>query len=33
MTKTAEIIGIERSNLYKKIKSLGISLPKEFSES
>ena len=32
MTKTAEIIGIERSNLYKKIKSLGISLPKEFSE-
>ena len=32
MTKTAEIIGIERSNLYKKIKSLGITLPKEFSE-
>ncbi len=32
MTKTAEIIGIERSNLYKKIKSLGINLPKEFSE-
>ncbi|GAB5046793.1 sigma-54-dependent transcriptional regulator [Thermodesulfovibrio sp. TK110] len=32
MTKTAEIIGIERSNLYKKIKSLGIILPKEFSE-
>ncbi|MCS7163644.1 MAG: sigma-54 dependent transcriptional regulator [Thermodesulfovibrio sp.] len=32
MTKTAEVIGIERSNLYKKIKSLGISLPKEFSE-
>jgi len=33
MTKTSEIIGIERSNLYKKIKSLGIALPKEFSES
>ncbi|MDI6865841.1 sigma-54-dependent transcriptional regulator [Thermodesulfovibrio yellowstonii] len=32
MTKTAEIIGMERSNLYKKIKSLGITLPKEFSE-
>lgn len=32
MTKTAEVIGIERSNLYKKIKSLGITLPKEFSE-
>ncbi|MCS7215407.1 MAG: sigma-54 dependent transcriptional regulator [Thermodesulfovibrio sp.] len=32
MTKTAEIIGIERSNLYKKIKSLGINLPKEFSD-
>lgn len=32
MTKTAEVIGIERSNLYKKIKSLGISLPKDFSE-
>lgn len=32
MTKTAEMIGIERSNLYKKIKSLGITLPKEFSE-
>lgn len=29
MTKTAEEIGIERSNLYKKIKSLGIILPKE----
>jgi len=29
MTKTAEDIGIERSNLYKKIKSLGIILPKE----
>lgn len=29
MTKTAEIIGIERSNLYKKIKSLGITLPKD----
>lgn len=32
MTKTAELIGIERSNLYKKIKSLGIPLPKELSE-
>ncbi len=32
MTKTSESIGIERSNLYKKIKSLGITLPKEFSE-
>ncbi|MCX8033988.1 MAG: sigma-54 dependent transcriptional regulator [Thermodesulfovibrio sp.] len=32
MTKTAELIGIERSNLYKKIKSLGIPLPKDFSE-
>ncbi len=32
MTKTADIIGIERSNLYKKIKSLGIPLPKELSE-
>lgn len=32
MTKTAEIIGIERSNLYKKIKSLNIPLPKEFAE-
>lgn len=32
MTKTADLIGIERSNLYKKIKSLGIPLPKEFSE-
>lgn len=29
ITKTAEDIGIERSNLYKKIKSLGIILPKE----
>ncbi|MCX7988903.1 MAG: sigma-54 dependent transcriptional regulator [Thermodesulfovibrio sp.] len=32
MTKTSEILGIERSNLYKKIKSLGIPLPKEISE-
>ncbi|GAB6182415.1 sigma-54-dependent transcriptional regulator [Thermodesulfovibrio hydrogeniphilus] len=32
MTKTAEKIGIERSNLYKKIKSLGIPLPKDFTE-
>lgn len=32
MTKTAELIGIERSNLYKKIKSLGIPQPKDFSE-
>lgn len=32
MSKTAEIMGIERSNLYKKIKSLGINLPREFSE-
>ncbi len=32
MTKTADLIGIERSNLYKKIKSLGIPLPKELSE-
>lgn len=32
MTKTAEILGIERSNLYKKIKSLNIPLPKEFAE-
>lgn len=32
MTKTAETIGVERSNLYKKIKSLGIALPKEISE-
>lgn len=31
MTKTAELIGIERSNLYKKIKSLGIILTKDFS--
>ncbi len=31
ITKTAEIIGLERSNLYKKIKSLGIPLPKEIS--
>lgn len=27
MTKTAEVLGIERSNLYKKIKALGITLP------
>lgn len=32
IAKTADLIGIERSNLYKKIKSLGIPLPKEFSE-
>lgn len=32
MSKTAELIGIERSNLYKKIRSLGIPLPKELSE-
>ncbi len=32
ITKTAELIGLERSNLYKKIKSLGIPLPKEISE-
>ncbi len=32
MTKTAEIIGIERSNLYKKIKAFGIPLPKDFTE-
>ncbi|MGB9710250.1 MAG: sigma-54-dependent transcriptional regulator [Thermodesulfovibrio sp.] len=32
MTRTAEMIGIERSNLYKKIKAFGIVLPKEFSE-
>ncbi|MEN2985796.1 MAG: sigma-54 dependent transcriptional regulator [Thermodesulfovibrionaceae bacterium] len=30
MTKTAEAIGIERSNLYKKIKALGITLPEEY---
>lgn len=29
MTKTAELIGIERSNLYKKLKSLGINIPRE----
>lgn len=29
MTKTAEVLGIERSNLYKKIKALGITLPEE----
>lgn len=32
MTKTAELIGIERSNLYKKIKSFGIPQPKDFAE-
>jgi len=31
ISKTAEVIGIERSNLHRKIKSYGIELKKEFS--
>jgi two-component system nitrogen regulation response regulator NtrX len=29
ISKTAEVIGIERSNLHRKIKSYGIGLKKE----
>ncbi|MBP1714655.1 MAG: sigma-54-dependent transcriptional response regulator [Deltaproteobacteria bacterium] len=29
ISKTAEVIGIERSNLHRKIKSYGIELRKE----
>ena len=29
VTRTAELLGLERSNLYRKMKTLGILVPKE----